>query len=75
MPAEARGHRLLKRREARGRSVLDFAGASAMHPDVLEIERGQDDHHPVDILRHYAEALGTTLRVEVEVADVRQRIA
>jgi transcriptional regulator with XRE-family HTH domain len=76
MRAEARSHRLLELREAYGMSVSEVAGASRMHPDdVVEIERGQVDHLLVDILRRYAEALGVALRVEVEVADVRNRIA
>jgi transcriptional regulator with XRE-family HTH domain len=76
MRAEARGHRLLELREAHGMSASELAGASGMNPDdVVEIERGQVDHLRVDILRRYAEALGAALRVEVEVADVRHRIA
>ena len=37
---------------------------------VSEIERGQVDFTKVDTLRRYADALGASLRVEVQVGDV-----
>lgn len=42
---------------------------------VSEIERGRVELTKVDTLRRYAEALGGSLRVEVEVGDMIYRIA
>jgi transcriptional regulator with XRE-family HTH domain len=76
MRAEGRGHRLEELREAYGIAVSELSDTSGLLPeDVVEIERGRVDHLPVDLLRRYAEGLGATLRVEVEVADVRHRVA
>ena len=41
---------------------------------VSEIERGQVDRTKVDTLRRYADALGGTLRVEVQVGDETYQI-
>ncbi len=76
MLAEVRGYRLRELREMLALTQTDIAEALGISQKrVSEIERGEVDFTKVDTLRRYAEALGGSLRVEVEVGDVTYRIA
>lgn len=76
MLAEVRGYRLRELREMLALTQTDLADALGISQKrVSEIERGQVEFTKVDTLRRYAEALGASLRIDVQVGDVSYRIA
>lgn len=73
---EVRVYRLRELREALNLTQVELA--SRLHVSqnrVSRIEHGQIERSQVDTLRKYVEALGGTLRVEVEVGDERIQLA
>ena len=76
MLEEVRAHRL---RELREQSLLSQAEVAVRiqvsQRRVSGIEKGDIEKTQVDTLRKYAEAVGGTLRVEVEIGDDRFQIA
>lgn len=76
MLAEVRAYRLRELREMMAMTQTDVAHTLAISQKrVSEIERGDVDRTKVDTLRRYADALGGTLRVEVQVGDETYQIA
>jgi len=76
MFAELRAYKLRELREMLALTQTDVAETLAISQKrVSEIERGQVDRTKVDTLRRYADALGGTLRVEVQVGDETYQIA
>lgn len=76
MLAEVRAYKLRELREMLALTQTDVAEVLAISQKrVSEIERGQVDRTKVDTLRRYADALGGTLRVEVQVGDETYQIA
>ena len=76
MFAEVRAYKLRELRELRALTQTDVAETlSISQKRVSEIERGQVDFTKVDTLRRYADAIGGTLRVEVQVGDETYLIA
>lgn len=76
MIEETRAYRLRELRE--NIQLTQEALATVMHISqnrVSKIESGDIEMSKVDTLRRYVEALGGTLRVEVEFGDDRIRIA
>ncbi len=73
---EVRAYRLRELREASSLTQVELA--SRLHVSqnrVSRIEHGDIERAQVDTLRKYVEALGGTLRVEVEYGDERIQIA
>lgn len=76
MLAEVRAYRLRELREMLAMTQTDVAEVLEISQKrVSEIERGQVDRTKVDTLRRYADALGGTLRVEVQVGEETYQIA
>jgi transcriptional regulator with XRE-family HTH domain len=76
MLAEVRAYKLRELRELRELTQTDVAQTLEISQKrVSEIERGQVDFTKVDTLRRYADAIGGTLRVEVQVGDETFQIA
>jgi len=76
MLAEVRAYKLRELREMLALTQTDVAKSLEISQKrVSEIERGQVDFTKVDTLRRYADALGGTLRVEVQVGDETFQIA
>ena len=76
MLAEVRAYKLRELREMLAMTQTDVAQVLAISQKrVSEIERGQVDFTKVDTLRRYADALGGTLKVEVQVGDETYMIA
>jgi DNA-binding XRE family transcriptional regulator len=76
MLAEVRAYKLRELREMVALTQNDLAETlSISQKRVSEIERGQVDFTKVDTLRRYADAIGGTLRVEVQVGDETYLIA
>ena len=76
MLAEVRAYRLRELREMMAMTQTDVAETLEISQKrVSEIERGDVDRTKVDTLRRYADALGGTLRVEVQVGDETYQIA
>ncbi len=76
MLAEVRAYRLRELREMLALTQTDVAQTLEISQKrVSEIERGQVDRTKVDTLRRYADALGGTLRVEVQVGEETYQIA
>ena len=76
MLAEVRASKLRELREMLALTQTDVAEVLAISQKrVSEIERGQVDRTKVDTLRRYADALGGTLRVEVQVGEETYQIA
>ena len=76
MLEEVGAYRLRELREALQLTQVEVAARLDVSQNrVSRIERGDIDRAQVDTLRKYVEALGGTLRVEVEVGDVRIQIA
>ena len=76
MLAEVRAYKLRELREMLAMTQTDVAQTLEISQKrVSEIERGQVDRTKVDTLRRYADALGATLKVEVQVGDETYRIA
>jgi DNA-binding XRE family transcriptional regulator len=76
MLAEVRAYKLRELREMLAMTQTDVAETLEISQKrVSEIERGQVDRTKVDTLRRYADALGGTLRVEVQVGDETFQIA
>lgn len=76
MLKEVRAYRLRELREASELTQVQLA--SRLHVSqnrVSRIEHGDIDRAQVDTLRKYVEAIGGTLRIEVELGDVRIQIA
>jgi len=74
--AEVRAYKLRELREMLALTQTDVAETLAISQKrVSEIERGQVDFTKVDTLRRYADALGGTLRVEVQVGEETFQIA
>ncbi len=73
---EVRAYRLRELREASSLTQVELA--SRLHVSqnrVSRLEQGDIERAQVDTLRKYVEALGGTLRVEVEYGDERIQIA
>ena len=73
---EVRAYRLRELREASNLTQMELA--SRLHVSqnrVSRIEHGDVERAQVDTLRKYVEAIGGTLRVEVEYGDERIQIA
>jgi len=76
MLAEVRAYKLRELREMLALTQTDVAQTLAISQKrVSEIERGQVDRTKVDTLRCYADALGGTLKVEVQVGEETYQIA
>lgn len=76
MLAEVRAYKLRELRELLAMTQTDVAQTLEISQKrVSEIERGQVDRTKVDTLRRYADALGGTLKVEVQVGDETYQIA
>ena len=76
MLAEVRAYKLRELREMLALTQTDVAEVLAISQKrVSEIERGQVERTKVDTLRRYADALGGTLRVEVQVGEETYQIA
>lgn len=76
MLAEVRAYKLRELRELLALTQTDVAESlSITQKRVSEIERGRVDFTKVDTLRRYANALGGTLKVEVQVGDDTFQIA
>lgn len=76
MRAEVRAYRLRELREAYNLTQTDVARELAVSQKrVSKIEHGDIEHTQVDTLRRYVEAVGGTLRVEVQVGDESYQIA
>ncbi|WP_226437386.1 helix-turn-helix domain-containing protein [Rhodococcus yananensis] len=76
MLEQVRAYRLQELREAlelTQKQVADRLGVGQNR--VSNIERGDLAHVQLDTLRRYVDAVGGTLRVEVELGDDRFRIA
>lgn len=73
---EVRAYRLRELREASELTQVQLAGRLHVTQNrVSRIEHGDIDRAQVDTLRKYVEALGGTLRIEVELGDERIQIA
>ena len=76
MLAEVRAYRLRELREMLAMTQTDVAEVLEISQKrVSEIERGDVDRTQVDTLRRYADAIGGTLKVEVQVGDQTYQIA
>jgi len=76
MVGEVRAYRLRELREASSLTQVELA--SRLHVSqnrVSRIEHGDIERAQVDTLRKYVEAVGGTLRIEVEYGDERIQIA
>lgn len=73
---EVRAYRLRELREASSLTQVELAARLHVSQNrVSRIEHGDIERAQVDTLRRYVEALGGTLRVEVEYGDERIQIA
>ncbi|MHB1166840.1 MAG: helix-turn-helix domain-containing protein [Candidatus Nanopelagicales bacterium] len=73
---EVRAYRLRELREASNLTQVELAARLEVSQNrVSRIEHGDIERAQVDTLRRYVEALGGTLRVEVEYGDERIQIA
>jgi len=73
---EVRAYRLRELRESLSLTQVELAERLHVSQNrVSRIERGDIERAHVDTLRKYVEALGGTLRVEVEYGDERIQIA
>jgi len=73
---EVRAYRLRELREASELTQVQLAGRLHVTQNrVSRIEHGDIDRAQVDTLRKYVEAIGGTLRIEVELGDERIQIA
>ncbi|WP_448074095.1 helix-turn-helix domain-containing protein [Georgenia yuyongxinii] len=76
MLEEVRAFRLRELREASALTQVELAQRLHVSQNrVSRIEHGEIDRTQVDTLRRYVEAVGGTLRVEVELGDERIQIA
>lgn len=76
MVDEVRPCRLRELREAASLTQVELASRLHLSQNrVSRIEHGDIERAQVDTLRRYVEALGGTLRVEVEYGDERIQIA
>ena len=76
MLAETRGYRLRELREDYGMTQEQLAkSANISLRQVEQIERGDVASMQLETLRRCVEALGASLRVEVELGDTRYRLA
>jgi len=76
MLAEVRAYKLRELRDLRALTQSDVARVLAVSQKrVSEIERGRVDFTKVDTLRRYVDALGGTLKVEVQVGEDTFQIA
>lgn len=76
MLAETRAWRLRELREQFDITQVELAAELEISQNrVSRIERGEIDKAQVDTLRRYVEALGGTLRLEVQVGDQTFHIA
>ncbi|KAA1242940.1 helix-turn-helix domain-containing protein [Mycobacterium simiae] len=76
MLSDVRAYKLRELREALDLTQVDLA--CLMHVSqnsISKLERGDIDRTQVDTLRRYIEAIGGSLRIEVEVGDERFQIA
>lgn len=74
--AETRTWRLRELREQFDLTQVELAAALDVSQNrVSTIERGDIDKSQVDTLRRYVEALGGTLRLEVQIGDETFQIA
>lgn len=76
MLVEVRAYRLRELRELLALTQTDLAETLEISQKrVSEIERGEIDRTKVDTLRRYADALGGTLHVEVQIGEETYQIA
>lgn len=75
MLAEVRAYRLRELREALGMTQADLAERlNVSQRRISDIERGDLDRSQVDTIRRYVEAVGATLRIEVEIGEDRRQL-
>ena len=73
---EVRAYRLRELREASDLTQVELAGRLHVSQNrISRIEHGDIERAQVDTLRKYIEAVGGTLRVEVQLGDERIQIA
>jgi len=73
---EVRAYRLRELREASDLTQVELAGRLRVSQNrISRIEHGDIERAQVDTLRKYIEAVGGTLRVEVQLGDERIQIA
>ena len=76
MRAELRAYKLRELREAMDLTQIALARIMNVSQNMVsKLERGDIDRGQVDTLRRYVEAIGGSLRIEVEVGDERIQIA
>ncbi len=76
MIEEVRAYRLRELREALSLTQVQLASRLQVSQNrVSRFEQGDIERAQVDTLRKYVEALGGTLRVEIEYGDERIQIA
>ena len=76
MRAEVRAYKLRELREALAITQVELAAKIAVSQNrISRIEHGDIEKSQVDTLRKYVEAVGGTLRVEVEIGDTRFTLA
>jgi transcriptional regulator with XRE-family HTH domain len=76
MRAEIRAYKLRELREALKITQVDLAAKIDVSQNrISRIERGDIEKSQVDTLRKYVEAVGGTLRLEVEIGDQRFTLA
>ncbi len=76
MIEEVRAYRLRELREALSLTQVQLASRLQVSQNrVSRLEQGDIERAQVDTLRKYVEALGGTLRVEIEYGDERIQIA
>jgi len=73
--ADLRAHKLRELREALNLTQVDLAAImNVSQNSVSKLERGDIARAQVDTLRRYVDAIGGSLRFEVEVGDERIQI-
>lgn len=75
MLSDIRAYKLRELREAVELTQADLAGLMKVSQNsVSKLERGNIDRTQVDTLRRYVEAIGGSLRIEIEIGDERLQI-
>lgn len=76
MLAETRAYRLRELREEYGITQVQLAELLGVSQNrISQIEKGDLERSQIDTLRRYVEAVGGSLRIEVDLGDVRFRLA
>lgn len=75
MLADLRAHKLRELREALNLTQVELAGIMHVSQNsVSKLERGDIARAQIETLRRYVDAIGGSLRIEVEVGDERIQI-